>query len=191
MSILQRLMGRSPAPAKPAAAPEAAATSLPPSGTSLRRELLRLALRQCLKHNGIPAQWITAEALEVGSRAGPGIHVRLILQHWDPRLLECTMAFQDEFERRLLAVEPLARNWLRGFSWQYQLPLGTKYTPLPEPGAWAEVWPQATPPQPIPTQESERRRQELERAFEAQDRQRATSGAAPDFEATQPFKRSD
>jgi hypothetical protein len=194
MGILQRLMGRAAPQQKSAskpAAPAAGTSSVPPA-TSLRRELLRLALRQSLKQNGIPPQWVTAEALEVGGRAGAGIHVRLILQHWDQRLMACTMAFQDDFERRLLTIEPLARNWLRGFSWQFQLPPGTAYAPLPEPHSWGEIGPQANAPAPIGTRESEaaRKRDLLERAFEEQDGRRAPSGGQPDFEATQPFKRT-
>jgi hypothetical protein len=109
------------------------ASSIPPA--NLRRELLRLALRQSLSRNGIPVHWIGAEAIELPGPGNP-LHVRLLVQHWDERLPTLFLAFQEDFEQRLLAVEPLAHTWLRGFSWQFQLIDATPHPRLPDPETW-------------------------------------------------------
>src|SRR5690349_16834285 len=122
--------------------------SVPPAG-AMRRELLRLALRQSLTKNGIPTSWIVSQAVDVPGRDGPsGVHVRLLLQHWGPRLLPYTLSFQHDMEQRLLAVEPQAHDWLRGFSWQYA-DGGGELLPMPDPAIWAEA-PAATEAAPLP-----------------------------------------
>ena len=113
--------------------PRPAPSSIPPA--NLRRELLRLALRQSLSRNGIPVHWIGAEAIELPGPGNP-LHVRLLVQHWDERLPTLFLAFQEDFEQRLLAVEPLAHTWLRGFSWQFQLVDATSHPSLPDPSTW-------------------------------------------------------
>src|SRR6478672_1390512 len=148
MGFLSKLFG--PADSAPVkqkkAAPRAAvarapASSIPPA--NLRRELLRLALRQSLSRNGIPVHWIGAEAIELPGPGNP-LHVRLLVQHWDDRLPILFLAFQEDFEQRLLAVEPLAHTWLRGFSWQFQLVDATSHPGLPDPAAWGD-WRESAP----------------------------------------------
>jgi hypothetical protein len=148
MGIFSKLFGRADSGSnKPRkAAPRAAvargpASSIPPA--NLRRELLRLALRQSLSRNGIPVHWIGAEAIELPGPGNP-LHVRLLVQHWDERLPILFLAFQEDFEQRLLAVEPLAHTWLRGFSWQFQLVDATSHPRLPDPTAWAD-WRDSSP----------------------------------------------
>lgn len=110
--------------------------SLPPQDT--RRQLLRLVLRETLQDNGIPFDWVQAEALQAVAPDREGIHVRFLLCAWQPRFLTYCLAFQREFKARVLAFDPMARTWLMGFSWQYALPRGTAYPILPPGRMWAE-----------------------------------------------------
>lgn len=201
MGFFSKLFGgagsRSSRPRK--AAPRAPATrpplsSIPPA--NMRRELLRLALRQSLSRNGIPVHWIGAEAVEVPGPGNP-IHVRLLVQHWDDRLPRLFLAFQEDFEQRLLAVEPLARTWLRGFSWQFQLVDATPHPRLPEPGSWLEARDPVSAPAPLRVSAANaaaaaasaaaadrKIKEELERLFAQQDADRAVLPQQPDFEPT-------
>ena len=169
-------------------------SSIPPA--NMRRELLRLALRQSLSRNGIPVHWIGAEAVEVPGPGNP-LHVRLLVQHWDDRLPKLFLAFQEDFEQRLLAVEPLARTWLRGFSWQFQLVDRTPHPRLPEPGSWLESREGvASAPAPLVSPANaaaaaasaaaadRKIKEELERLFAQQDAERAMVPQHPDFEPT-------
>ncbi|MBK0391826.1 hypothetical protein [Ramlibacter algicola] len=150
--------------------------SQPP--TDMRRELLRLALRQSLIRNGIPVHWIGVEAIEMPVPGAP-LHVRLVVQHWDERLLRHAIAFQDDLEQRLLAVDPLARTWLRGFSWQYEWPDGVPRPSLPDPSTWADAAGSAQrPAAPV------RAREELDRLLASRDEAAAPE---PDFQPTHPL----
>lgn len=115
---------------------------------TLRKELLRLTLRETLNRNGIPGGWIAADALVATSRGREaGIHVRLLIKHWDPRLMVHSAAFQDNFMKRLITLDPLANNWMMGLSWQYALPDGSNYPVMPHPGTWTAM----PPAEPGPT----------------------------------------
>ena len=95
-------------------------------------------LRETLQDNGIPFGWVQAEALQAIAPSREGIHVRFLICQWQPRLFTYCFAFQREFKARLLAIDPTARTWLMGFSWQYALPRGTAYPALPPAHIWAE-----------------------------------------------------
>jgi hypothetical protein len=219
MGILGKLFGRTDSaasrPTKAGArapAARAPASSIPPA--NLRRELLRLALRQSLSRNGIPVHWIGAEAIELPGPGNP-LHVRLLVQHWDERLPVLFLAFQEDFEQRLLAVEPLARTWLRGFSWQFQLVDASAHPPLPDPETWwdgesaplsrpaaltSRPMPLSSRPMPLTTRPAplvaepaatlaagatdRKIKEELERLFAQQDADRAVDPRRPDFEPT-------
>jgi hypothetical protein len=159
------------------------------SPQAVRKELLRLVLRETLKYNGFPGTWVTADALvATSSRRESGIHVRLVIKHWDARFPQYAVAFQHNFESRLLTLDPLAGNWLMGISWQYDLPMDAQWPDLPAPGSWSEAV--APPevdmiPQAIVVTVS-RTREELER--EMADEDKRFRGSQNDFEATQAFE---
>jgi len=109
-----------------------------PDQSGPRRELLRAALRETLKRHGIPPTWISAETLVASARgvAQKGIHWRLLIKHWDPELLTCSVAFQQSLVSRLMALDANAATWLMGISWQFALPDESVCPPMPQ-RAWA------------------------------------------------------
>lgn len=110
----------------------------PAAQGTTRRELLRVVLRDTLTRHGIPAAWIAAEVLPTTSQSGErGVHWRLVIRHWDPRLLACTIALQHALIKRITTFDPLASNWLTGISWQFALDDESRCPPLPHPGSWA------------------------------------------------------
>lgn len=162
MGFMDRLLGRdkpAPAPtaarAAPAGAQHAASTrGAANSPQSIRKELVRVCTREALLHNGIPADWIKAEPLTT-AQAGreSGVHVRLVVQHWDPRLMLHAVALQEVIEKRVLALDPQAEQWLMGMSWQFALRDVSQCPPMPHPGSWTQQPPELTPettPGPIP-----------------------------------------
>ena len=145
MGLLDLLFGRKPAPAKKSRLflTSQGSTSFEPSDQApqsqsrIRKDLLRLVLRDVLARTGIPSEWLTAEMVSSASpRRGDGIHVRFLVRHWSPRLLEHGPAFQEEFTFRLLMLDPRAQEWLHGFSWQFSLPDAQVCPRLPPPASW-------------------------------------------------------
>lgn len=145
MSFLRQLFGlqsaKAPNSSRTHSQLSSAASSQSKSAASSqagsRRELLRLVLRNTLNRHGIPTTWIGSEMLLATSRGRePGIHLRLLIRHWDPRLLSCAVALQNSLIVRLLAFDPLASSWLMGISWQFALPDEAACPPMPHPGSW-------------------------------------------------------
>jgi hypothetical protein len=109
----------------------------------VRKDLLRLALRETLSRNGIPQAWLAADMLRTTSTTREqGLHVRFVLRAWEPRLVLHGPALEQEFMQRLLLLDPQAEGWLMGFSWQFALPDASVCPPLPHPATWT------LPPQP-------------------------------------------
>jgi hypothetical protein len=109
----------------------------PQSMNSTRKDVLRLVLREMLTRNGIPQTWIAADMLRTtSSKRLEGLHVRFLVRHWQPRLLDHGPAFEQEFTQRLLSLDPQARDWLTGFSWQFALEELGECPPLPHPASW-------------------------------------------------------
>lgn len=107
-----------------------------------RRELLRLVLRDTLNRTGIPTSWLGADLLAATSRGRePGIHVRLLVKHWDPRLMVHGIAFENAYKKRVLTLDPLAERWLLGISWQYSLADERACPAMPHPGVWTSSIP--------------------------------------------------
>ncbi|MDQ6881100.1 MAG: hypothetical protein M3150_03285 [Pseudomonadota bacterium] len=109
-----------------------------------RRELLRLVLRDSLNRTGIPTSWIGADLLAATSRGRePGIHMRLLLKHWDPRVMQHGIAFENVFRKRVLTLDPLSDRWLLGISWQFSLADDSNCPTMPHPGVWTSSVPTA------------------------------------------------
>ena len=124
----------------PAAMAQPRASRNPPmSQDTLRKEMLRMVLRDTLLRHGIPAAWIGAEVLTAVAQDGGrgGLHVRLLLRHWDAELVICTFTLQESYHKGVLALDPLAGDWLLGMSWQFDLNNTGDCPPLPPPHVWA------------------------------------------------------
>ena len=164
MGMLDLLRGKkSGAPAKARnARPDANSTQFAASQLSAgspgastharRKDLLKVVLREVLLRNGIPQAWLAADMLRTTSpRREQGLHVRFLIRHWEPRLLLHAPALEEEFAHRVVLMDPLATEWLMGFSWQFALEDTSPCPALPSPGTWTGApasW--ATPPETKP-----------------------------------------
>jgi hypothetical protein len=146
MGMLDLLLGRKQPPAKPRNSrtppnsTQFVASQLPPgtvSAHSVRKDLLKLVLRETLTRNGIPQPWLAADVLRTTSaRRDQGVHVRFLMRVWEPRLLLHGPALEQDFLQRLMLLDPEANDWLMGFSWQFAMEDFTRCPGLPHPGSW-------------------------------------------------------
>ncbi|MEP6790481.1 MAG: hypothetical protein ABI907_03865 [Ramlibacter sp.] len=199
MSFLSRLFP--PAPKAAAPQPTQSSKSLATSQLSTRRELLRVVLRDTLIKHGIPTAWVGAEMVQaMGRSREPGMHMRLLVRHWDPRLLNYGVAFEKSFAARVMVFDPTAATWLAGISWQFALLDEDVCPPLPEPGTWNAPLAAAAAAAEIAVVDAARpdARAELDRLFAETDAKKLKRyaddmdepGEKPNFEATQPMFRA-
>jgi hypothetical protein len=157
MKLLDLLFWRKPAPGKTSrlfltsqgsSTSSDASDPSPQAASRRRKDLLRTVLREVLTRTGIPHEWVSAEMLRSESpRRGDGIHVRFLVRHWSLRVLEHAPAFEREFTQRALMIDPQAKDWIHGFSWQFSLPDSNAAPPLPHPGYFTAPPAQAQLPQ--------------------------------------------
>ncbi len=203
----------SPAPSKSRSGPPS--SMFPASGQTagggmdarqqfqVRRDLLRLVMRDLLNRNGIPAAWLELHSLaaQAPDRTA-GVHARFVLKQWQPRIMEHVRGLEQMFVQRLMALDPLADQWMMGMSWQMAVPGDEAIAPLPGPGSWTlpaareEV---IEPTKFIPAiaagdviagpvhidQSAQARRAHLDQLFARNDIERAAAGHGS-FEATEP-----
>lgn len=215
MNHLMRMLfgGRTPAQPVQRAAPTSRAMPLSQDDSSenaTRTQLVQVLLRDVLRRHGIPFNWVESQMLVVASRSrGSGMYVRLIMKHWDDRLITHAFALQNTLLADISRFEPRAFDWLHGVSWQLDVDGSCPHTSLPhktywqEPaipatrGAAAAPAPVVTPPTPAtpaaPTAVSvseQEALQDLERLFMIRDQEigrQAADGKPPvGYEKTKP-----
>ncbi len=110
------------------------------SPNALRRQLVQVLVRDVMRRHGIPANWLECQMLLVSSRSrGEGMYVRLVIKHWDLRLLTYAVAFQKSLMLDITRFEPRASQWLYGISWQLEVGDTCPYPELPANSVWAEA----------------------------------------------------
>ena len=132
MNFIRNLFGR-----KPRAAP--APASHPPCNDA-RRATLALAVRDTLRRNGIPGEWIHAEVNPVLTRRNlRGLQLRLVARHWNPALASCVVALQKSIVTRLERLDPRCCEWLAGIAWKFEPEDDSLCPALPSPDYWQDL----------------------------------------------------
>lgn len=150
------------------------------SENATRRQLVQVVLSDVLRRSGIPADWIECQMMPVTSRTrGSGMYVRLVIKHWDDRLMHYAFAFQNELTRDIARFEPNATNWLHGISWQLDVVDSCPYPRLPDKSFWRDTWGKPLNPVQMPAVPSPGVKETP-----------VAARTAATFEATQPFKES-
>lgn len=171
------------------------------SDNGIRRQMVQVVLRDCLRRHGIPARWIECRMMVAESRSrGPGLYVRLVLRHWDERLLRYAFAFETQLRAAITQFEPQASTWLHSMSWELDLRSNCPYPDMPDPASWIPSVP-LTPEVPEdPTEavgatanaedEISQDLKDLQRMFAARDvtLDQAANSVHMDFENTRPLE---
>lgn len=142
--LIKILFGRSIRPVESVSLSSRPSTELPVtieegSENATRRQLVYVLLRDALRRYGIPARWIECQMLVVSSRTrGPGMYIRLVLKHWDYRMMNYTHAFQNALLMDIERFEPQSTEWLHGISWQLEVADTCPYVDMPDKSFWQE-----------------------------------------------------
>lgn len=121
---------------------------------SNRRDLLRMALRDVTTQCGIPSVWLEIRVLAASSstRKQQGVQARIVVKHWQPLLMAHAPGLERRIIQRLMALDPLADQWLLGLCWQLEVPDEVSMLPLPTAVEWTTNRPlrNARPQRPLP-----------------------------------------
>lgn len=143
MELIKKLFGEGSAPAGSAMAPPSggAADTAQDFAAQLptRRELLRVRTRNTMRLSGIPESWIEPQVLLEPEGGRTFLHLRLVVRHWDERLLRYAVAFQGKLMTEIERIDPQARQWLLSIVWCFPLDMTCPYPELPQPSAWLDA----------------------------------------------------
>ncbi len=190
MDLIKRLFGgaKTPHPAVPPR-PDGRPDSRTPAADSQsikRLELVRMLTRDMQRITGIPDGWIDSQVLlELGQSGQTLVHLRLIVRHWDERLLKYAVAFQRRLREEVERYEPEARQWLLSITWQYEVGTQCPYLTMPEAASWTAARAKVAKPEPEPEhvsprdEEEEQMRADLERLFAVRDANLNDAGRGP------------
>lgn len=163
------------------------------SRTALHRELVSVALRDTMIRHGIPSAWMSADMHSAFNTKGePQCHVRLLLKHWDARLMEHAVAFEKSFAGRISLLDSNQHAWLRSISWQFSLPADHPLPQMPPANSWRGASTVAQQPAPTAAPAVVKHSQlESLRALLAHGDSMHESPDAADFQNTMPFDEAD
>lgn len=142
-----------------------------------RRELLRVRTRNTMRLCGIPEGWIEPQVLLEPEGGRTFLHLRLVVRHWDERLLRYAVAFQTRLMTEIERIDPQARQWLLSIVWCFPLDMDCPYPELPQPSAWIDAKPVQA--EPVPT-ELDDVQSDLARLLAVRDAEMARPGGRED-----------
>ena len=140
---LHQLLGLKSQPKKTSGAPSRESEVSVPgdenSTIAVRQQLIQVLLRDTARRAGIPSHWLDCQMLLTTSPThGEGMYLRLIMKHWDLRLLTYAAAFQKVLMADIMRFEPRANDWLHGISWQLDGGDSCPHQELPDPTIWIQ-----------------------------------------------------
>lgn len=123
------------------AAPSAETNLAPAQNTQqhndIRRELIRVVLKDTLRANGIPTNWLACEVIIITRpQEGDQLHVQLVILKWHEKLLRYADAFQREFLLDLDRFDPTVDHSGYIVSWRFSPDCDCPFKELPDPRTW-------------------------------------------------------
>ena len=107
--------------------------------SNLRRELIRVVLKDTLRLQGIPLGWIACEVISIARAPGEEeLHVQLIIMKWNELLLRYTSALQQQLLLGLDRFDPAVDHSSYIVSWRFSADCACPFKKMPDPGVWSQ-----------------------------------------------------
>ncbi len=117
-----------------------------PTSATLR-EMVRFALHNVLKLNGIPSDWLSGETVPVHIPGqGDALVVQLEIMQWHDTLVLHGPALQRELMEELRRFDPDADASRYLFVWKFSPESNCPHTRLPQPDFWVKIAAHASAP---------------------------------------------
>lgn len=135
---------------RPAGPSSVAPVSVAPSSVShsndVRRELIRVVLKDTLRQHGIPLDWLACEVIVIARTLGEEqLHIQLVLKKWNEQLLRYAVPLQQQLLLGLDRFDPEDDHSKYVVSWRFSSQCGSPYRVMPEPGSWLQAAPPERP----------------------------------------------
>ncbi|MDO8262069.1 MAG: hypothetical protein Q7T21_02480 [Gallionella sp.] len=119
--------------------------------SDVRRELIRVVLKDTLRHHGIPFGWLACEVIIIARTPGEEeLNIQLVVMKWNELLLRYAPALQQQLLLGLDRFDPLVDHSKYIVSWRFSPDCGCPFAVMPEKSAWLQsVSPQAEE-EPLP-----------------------------------------
>lgn len=110
----------------------------PPPHTDLRRELIRVVLKDTLRRHGIPFHWLACEVIIPRTPSEEEPHIQLVILKWHDQLLLYAPALQQQLLLGLDRFDPSVDHSHYMVSWRLAPDCGSPAREMPAPGFWLE-----------------------------------------------------
>lgn len=102
------------------------------------REVIRVVLRDTLRRNGIPTDWLGSQ-IATHARAGqaPAHQIQLVVLKWHEGLLRFAPLLQQQVLQTLQQFDPQSDHSGNTVVWSFAPNCGCPYTTLPAPSYWS------------------------------------------------------
>ncbi len=108
------------------------------SSSDLQRELIRVVLKDTLRRNGIPFDWLSCEVITIaqGPDTHEQLHIQLMLMKWHELFLRYAQALEHQLLRGLDRFDPSVDHSRYIISWRFSPDCGCPFGTLPPPVVW-------------------------------------------------------
>lgn len=108
--------------------------------TATHRELVRVVLRDTLRMNGIPPEWVGCEVLTRSRSVGdPVLQIQVLIHQWHEGLLRYAPLIQQQLLQALQRFDPATDHSRHTVVWRFSPACECPYTSMPEPGYWTSA----------------------------------------------------
>ena len=124
---------------QPGAHPVTASLNSMQQQSNLRRELIRVVLKDTLRLQGIPLGWIACEVILIPRAPGEDeLHIQLIVMKWNEQLLRYASALQQQLLLGLDRFDPQVDHSKYIVSWRFAADCACPFSKMPDPGVWIQ-----------------------------------------------------
>jgi hypothetical protein len=106
--------------------------------SDLQRELIPVVLKDTLRRNGIPFDWLTCEVITIakGPDTEEQLHIQLMLMQWRELFMRYAPALEHQLLRGLDRFEPSVDHSKYIISWRFSPQCGCPFGTLPPAVVW-------------------------------------------------------
>lgn len=143
----------------PSVAPIPVSSSSNQQHSNVRRELIRVVLKDTLRLHGIPLGWLACEVITIARAPGKEeLHIQLVVMKWDEQLLRYASALQQQLLLGLDRFDPSVDHSRYIVSWRFAPDCGCPFTRMPNPTFWHKGAMRQADEEPVPVLDRRRTR---------------------------------